>query len=92
MNKSTSEEENYAKTLLCIQRKRELVNIHDKEIKPAPGGKGRYNKVATGVRTTTLDPILLCKTNAIEVLPAPGLPLLENLYLIKVDQLLGWRW
>jgi hypothetical protein len=36
---STSEKENYAKTLLCIQRQRNLADIHDKEIKAAPGGE-----------------------------------------------------
>ena len=36
---SISEEENYAETLLCIQRQRNLADIHDKEIKAAPGGE-----------------------------------------------------
>lgn len=89
MKVSISGEENYAITLLCIQRKRNLVNIHDKEIWPAADGKSRYNKVAW-VRTAILDPIVLCKTNAIERLATPGLPLGKNLDLIKVDQFLGW--
>jgi hypothetical protein len=88
---SISREENYAITLLCIQRKRDLVNIHDKKSGLWPTVKKQIQESRRGVRTATLDPIIFCKSYAIERLAAPGLALGENLHLIKVDQLLGWR-
>jgi hypothetical protein len=92
--RSISERENYAKTLLCIHRKRNLTNIHDNQIKVVPGGKkGEITESqGRGIRTTVLDPIILRKADTIERLAATRLPLSKNLNLIEIDQLLRWRW
>ena len=62
--RSIYERENYAKTLLFIQRKRSLPTDTISGSKLRAAVKRRSNRVARGVRT--LDPIVLGEANAIE--------------------------
>ena len=61
-----TEGENYAKTLLCIQRKRNLPTYTISRSRLLTGIKSRDNGVARGIRTSTLNPIVLGKADTIE--------------------------